>query len=344
MSTSARLRALAVVLLGPVLGPVGKGITRYLALQILRAMPRSACPCCGATPKEGYQRGADYYNRQELIAVLQNVLEIYWQVTGRFPDLLSPRLYSEKINHAKFFTPIKVPETGNKLLTASFLPPCLEGRVNLPEIVWHHHLPTLPDNDSLAPGDYYLKSSHGSGMVQRIRFPLDPAQRQALEATCAQWLNRGYGHALGEWWYNTFPPRLLIEKSVSARSPSSSMLFYVIGGEVAMITVLSKSLEQGLPDRRILLDANFHPHAIQDPWEKRLNEFQLAEPLKHECLEAARTIGRQFHSVRVDLMVGDDGKIYLNELTFSPNAGLPFVGKALDLRLGSLWQGACLWR
>lgn len=344
MSTSARLRALAVVLLGPLLRPVGKGITRYLASQILRSMPRATYPCVGTTPQEGYQRGVDYYSPQELIAALQNVLEIYWKISGRFPDLLSPRLYSEKINHAKFFTPIKVPESGNKLLTASFLPPGLEGRVNLPEIVWHDHQPMLPDNDSLAPGEYYLKSSHGSGMVQRIRFPLDAAQREVLEATCEQWLSRGYGHALGEWWYNAFPRRLLIEKSVSERSPSSSILFYVIGGDVAMITVLSKSLEQGLPDRRLLLDANYHPHAVQDSEEKRLQEFHLDEHLKHECLEVARTIGRQFHSVRVDLMVGDDGKIYLNEVTFSPNAGLPFVGKSLDRHLGSLWQGACFWR
>jgi hypothetical protein len=41
----------------------------------------------------------------------------------------------------------------------------------------------------------------------------------------------------------------------------------------------------------------------------------------------------------VDLIVGDDERIYLNEVTFSPNAGLPFVGRELDRHLGGLWPG-----
>ncbi|MEA5442047.1 ATP-grasp fold amidoligase family protein [Cyanobium gracile UHCC 0281] len=319
-------------------------ITRYQARRILRAMERASPSPFATVPAEGYQRGIDFYSRQELIATLQNVLATYRTACGRFPNLVSPQLYSEKVNHAKFFAPIKVPASGNKLLTAHFLPPALEGRVSLPEVVWHDQQPALPANESLAPGDYYLKASHGSGMVKKVSFPLDAMQRKVLEATCQQWLSRPYGLEQGEWWYNAFPPHLLLERSVSARTPSISLLFYVLGGDVALITVFAKALSPGVPNRRLLLDGSFQAHAEQDPEEMRLGDLDLSEPLKQRCLEVARTLGAQFRSVRIDLMVGDDERIYLNEVTFSPNAGLPFVGRELDRRLGSLWQGAGLWR
>lgn len=330
--------------LRPLRRALSAAISRHLARRLLRTMERATPSPFATAPPEGYRRGIDHYSRQDLIAALQNVLATYRRACGRYPDLARPRSYSEKVNHAKFFAPIKVPESGNMLLTGSFLTPAVAGQVSLPEVVWQHDQPKLPANDRLAPGDYYLKASHGSDMVERIRFPLEQGQREALEATCRRWLRRPFGLAQGEWWYNTFPRRLLIERSISSRVPSLSLLFYVLGGEVALITVFAKALQRGQPNHRLLLDGHFVPLAEQDAEEKLLADFQLGEPLQRRCLEVARTVAGPFHSVRVDLMVGDDGRIYLNEVTFSPNNGLPFVGRDLDLQLGQLWPGTSLWR
>ncbi|WP_143594015.1 ATP-grasp fold amidoligase family protein [Synechococcus sp. BO 8801] len=330
--------------LRPLRRALSAAISRHLARRLLRTMERATPAPFATTPPEGFRRGIDHYTRQDLIAVLQNVLASYRRACGRYPDLARPRSYSEKVSHAKFFAPIKVPESGNKLLTGSFLPPALAGQVSVPEVVWHHDQPQLPANGQLEPGEYYLKASHGSDMVQRIRFPLEAGQREALEATCRRWLSRPFGLGQGEWWYNSFPRRLLIERSISSRIPSLSLLFYVLGGEVALITVFAKALQPGKPNRRLLLDGRFVPLAEQDPAEKRLADFQLSEPLQRRCLEVARTVAGPLHSVRVDLMVGDDGRIYLNEVTFSPSNGLPFVGRDLDLQLGQLWPGTSLWR
>ena len=330
--------------LGPLRRALSAAITRHLARRLLRTMERATPSPFATAPPDGYRRGIDHYSRQDLIAALQNVLASYRRACGRYPDLARPRFYSEKVNHAKFFAPIKVPESGNKLLTGSFLPPALAGQVGVPEVVWHHDQPVLPANDRLAPGAYYLKASHGSDMVQQIRYPLEAGQREALEATCRQWLNRRFGLEQGEWWYNCFPRRLLIERSITSTTPSLSLLCYVLGGEVALITVFAKALQRGQPNRRLLLDGHFVPLAEQDPEERQLKDFQLSEPLQQRCLEVARTVAGPFRSVRVDLMVGDDGRIYLNEITFSPNAGDPFVSRDLDLRLGQLWPGTGLWR
>jgi hypothetical protein len=318
-------------------------LARWQALRILRSMERSRPSPFATGPAEGYLRGIDFYGRQELLLTLENVLSTYRRSGGRFPDLMSPQLFSEKINHAKFFSPIKVPESGNKLLTASFLPPALRNRVGVPEIVWHSNEPKLPGNDTLAADVYYLKASHGSGMVRRIRFPLGAEERRELEATCRHWLSSPYGVALGEWWYNVFPRRILIEKSVAARSPSIVLLFYVVGGDVAYISVDEKSLEPGFPTRCLRLDGNFHPLTRQKRDRERLWEFHLSDAHRSDCLEVACAIGRQFRSVRIDLILGDDDRIYLNEITLSSNAGLPFQDSELDRHLGSLWPGTGLF-
>jgi len=314
-------------------------LTRWLAHSILWRMRLNPRSPFHTDPPQGWQRGIDFYSREELLDSITNVLLAYRRDSGRYPNLISPRLYTEKVNHAKFFSPIKIPESGNKLLTATFLPPSLRSSVSVPEIVWDADAPTLPDNESLPAGDYYLKASHGSSMLRRIRFPLAPVERQQLEATCREWLNQPYGLGLGEWWYNTFPKRILIERSVAALSPSIAFLFYVIRGEVEMICVYAKPIEAGQRSRNLRMDGRFRPMAIQNSDCEVLEEFHLSEANRRRCLEVAQKIGRQFRFVRIDLLIGDDERIYLNEVTLTPGAGVPLEDKDLDLHLGSLWPG-----
>lgn len=314
-------------------------LTRWRARSILWRLRLKRDSPFRTRPPEGFLRGIDFYSRRELIRTLATVLTTYRQAGGRYPDLVSPRLYSEKLSHAKFFSPIKVPESGNKLLTATFLPPSLHSSVSVPEMVWDADAPTLPENESLPAGDYYLKASHGSSMLRRIRFPMAPAERQQLEATCREWLNQPYGLGLGEWWYNTFPKRILIERSVAALSPSIAFLFYVIRGEVEMICVYAKPIEAGQRRRNLRMDGRFRPMAIQNSDCEVFEEFHLSEANRRRCLDVAQKIGRQFRFVRIDLLIGDDERIYLNEVTLTPGAGVPLEDKDLDLHLGSLWSG-----
>lgn len=316
---------------------------RWHARCIVRSLERARSSPLRTPAPTGYQRGIDFYSRRHLIDTLAKVLSEYRIASGRYPDLVSPRLFSEKLNHAKFFVPIKVPESGNKLLTASFLPPDLHDRVRVPAIVWQGDAPRLPGNDALAPGLYYLKANHGSSMVRRIRYPLAEGERRELEATCAQWLTTPYGLDKGEWWYDTFPRRVLIEEAVVAQSPSLALLLFVIHGEVEFISVDAKPLDPGSPTRCLHLDGTFQPLPRQKGEAERLRHFQLSETVQRQCLEVARLIGSRFHSVRVDLLVGDDGRIYLNEITLSSNSGLPFKNRELDRDLGSVWEGADLF-
>lgn len=317
---------------------------RLQAWRIIRIAEASNPALFATPPPEGFQRGIDFYDRRSLIRTTAHVLLAYRTSGGRHLNLLAPEFFSEKINHAKFFTPIKVPESGNKLLTASFIPAALRGRIRVPEIVWHDDQPRLPANDCLPPGTYYLKSNHGSGMVRRIHYPLAPSERSLLEATTQLWLTRPFGLSQGEWWYNTFPRRILLERAVAARSPSLALLFYVVDGEVALISVDEKPLHSGGVTRCLLFDGQFRLWPVQKPERQRLDAFELSDARKQECLEAARLIGKPFKAVRVDLIVGDDGIIYLNEITLSSSAGMPFSDVDSDRLLGGLWPGLGIFR
>ena len=121
-----------------------------------------------ALTRPGFSRGIDYYKFDALVQVLAVVLAVYRNTAGRYPDLLNPKLYSEKVSALKFLAPLKVPESGNKLLTASFLTPEARSTIRIPEVVWHSAEPILPMNGAMEDGDYYLKTNHGSGRCRRI--------------------------------------------------------------------------------------------------------------------------------------------------------------------------------
>ena len=98
-----------------------------------------------------------------------------------------------------------------------------------------------------------------------------------------------------------------------------------------------------LPDPLSGAGRKLAPLKHQESEEKRLRDFQLSDTLKRQCLAVARSIGSQFRSARIDLIIGDDGRIYLNEVTLSSSAGKPWLDRKEDQRMGRLWRGADLF-
>ena len=165
--------------------------------------------------RTGYLRGIDFYAPLNFCSVLANALLNYKKVHGVYPNLVTPQGFSEKVFWFKFFGEVKVPETGNKLLTERFIPEHIRHLISCPQIVWHAKHATLPKNDEIPAGSYYLKASHGSNMFKKIQYPLTDHERVVLELTCHQWLAYSYGIETGEWWYNSFEKEILIEKNIT---------------------------------------------------------------------------------------------------------------------------------
>lgn len=290
-------------------------------------------------PPEGHLRGIDHFDRKSLIGAIAHALAVYRASGDRFPDLINPVAYSEKLNHAKFFAAMRIPESGNKSLTASFIPDHLKTRLHCPEIVWRSPTAVLPRNGQIPDGIYYLKTNHGSSMVRRVVYPLSEASRKALEGTFARFLRIDYGARTGEWWYSVFDREVILEKAVCHSVSPVTLLFYAIAGQIAMISVDQKPLEKGRITKTLYFDGNFNLDPLQKDDEEKLHDFEISDELKYETLAIAKDIARQFVCIRIDLIIGDDNRIYLNEITHISSGGTPIYNRQLDIDLGKKWIG-----
>ena len=284
-------------------------------------------------PKSGFMRGIDFYSRDQLLYVIAFLLTRHEKLFNDKLDLINPSLFCEKINWAKLFREFKIPESGNKLLTSYFIPENLKGTLSCPEIVWHSPSPILPSNEEIETGDYYFKASHGSGMFKRIKYPLSAIAKNDLEALGQSWLSKPYGIHSGEWFYNVFQRELLLEKAVTRETDSTVLLAYVFCDEIEFISAYQKT---PAGDRITRYDKNFDLYPIQAN-QKRTDPVLIKNDLRERLVRSAIEVSRQAMNMRVDFLIGDDDEVFLNEVTFTSNDGMPFSGLDFDLQLGKKW-------
>ena len=284
-----------------------------------------------ATP--GHMRGIDFYKPLTLIWVMANAMRRYRLQHGCYPNLLKPSGFNEKVFWFKFFGELKTLESGDKLATHTFIPAGLQHLVQCAPLVWHSATASLPANEAIPAGVHYLKASHGSDMFKRVVYPLSAEVRQHLEVQAAKWLRTPYGIEDGEWWYSTFPPQLMLERSVTEAVEPTSWNFYVLNGQIPMIGMFVKHAD-GMSSSS-WLDDQFEPL----PWQSALPPVQgQCKPRNHAHLfSLAQHIARPFSSVRVDFLQGDDGQAYLCELTFAPGNALTKRAAEVDALLSAPW-------
>jgi hypothetical protein len=312
----------------------GTFLRAYLIVNRIKAAPHSPLH---KAPPVGYLRGIDFYKGWRLIPALASAMCVYRRHHGAYPNLLKPRNFDEKLFKSKFFAEIKIPESGNKLLTSRFIPDNLKTEVGVAKTIWHSPIAKLPRNDEIMPGNYFLKASHGAGMFQKIRYPLKEDEFICLEKTCEKWLENKFGLSTGEWWYNTFQKEILIEEQVGAENNSISWHFYTFDGVIGHITAHRKSASDFIGEYT-LFDEDFEIMAgYKAP--RPVKDIFLTQDTKNQLRRYASLIGGQFRFVRVDFLVDNNQKIYLGELTFCPgNAANRFLPDELQTYLRNLWS------
>ena len=284
----------------------------------------------------GHRRGVDLIDRQAFHALLRETANLFAARHGYPPDLFQPERFLEKLVWRKFFSNLKVPQSGNKLLVGTYIPPHLERHVRVPEVVWRSAVSQLPDDGEIAPGWYYLKSNHGCGFVERIRYPLAAAERTRLEHRTARWLRNLLPPAEFEWWYDAFPREVFIEKSVDDDPSSTTWCFHAFPSGVPYVAVVRKD-----PDRpqqiRLSHDLKPLPEKYQQPSSERLADWTVnfdAGLVERIATAIATPLGY----ARVDFLFAPDGSCYLNEVTLTPaNAG-GYLHPEHDVMLGRMWS------
>lgn len=313
--------------------------TDSLISQCLIRIRNSSRSPFAEAPTPGYLRGIDVYDTRSFMMVLRDCFTRFVDFHGYPPNFAEPTGFDEKILRAKFFSEFKVPQSGNKLLTASFIPPGQKDTVHCAKIAWHSGEPTLPANDALPPGTYFLKASHGSGMVCPVTYPLDLVTRRRLESMCHKWLTTLYGIHNGEWWYNVFKSEILLEEPIGSRLNTVAWNVLAFRGRIGAVTAYSKFLRDGsIREASLWYDCDFNVLPFQHPTRPRLQHAGIPNDLKDRIAAIASAISASFPFVRVDLLVDDDERILLGELTFAPNGGLNRRPREYDAYLGSLWD------
>lgn len=279
-------------------------------------------------PPRGFMRGIDFYRASELLGVMAAALQRYNTAHGHFPDLINPQGFNAWVVRRKFLDHFRVPQSGNKLLTKNFIPPGLKG-VRCAKVLWHSHAPKLPPNEAIAPGTYFLKSNHGSGMNKIITYPLSGETRAALEAKTASWLKSPFGLRSGEWWYSAFRHQIILEEYLG--DDRLSFNFFCFRGSVALVVLYDHNTSETItmtPELKLIHHKNKR---------RELSEVMDRE-LLGKMLAAAKAIALPYDFVRVDFFCTDSGEIVLGEMTFTPGNGQSKRPEGIDEYLGERWR------
>ena len=262
------------------------------------------------------------------------ILEQYRQKFGRYPNVLNPVTFNEKIQARKLFDRRPILATiADKLAVRDYV----AGRVGpeiLPEL---YHVTTNPRELPFAglPDRYVVKATHGSGWVVLVQD--NKTQDQAgLVATCEKWLGHNYHDLTCEWSYKDIPRRIMVEEFLDNGDgqPASDLKLFTFNGRVEYIQVdVARFIDHGKNffDRgwnRIELrqEADNFPGLIEKP-------VNLAALI--DCAEA---LAKGLDFVRVDLYNARN-RIYFGELTATPGNGLfRFEPEQYDERFGGLWR------
>ena len=286
----------------------------------------------------GYLRGLD-----TLGADFENGLwrscKTYLKFHGSLPNLIAPSSFTEKQLLFKFFAPIPIIATSDKLGSRAYSRGLTDAQLSKPKVIWRSKTANLPQNDAIPAGRYWLKSNHSSGTNMAINFPLDTETKKGLETIAEGWLRKIHNRRLSLWWYEMFDKVIYLEEDLSEAEGHSAddWKFFVFKGKVALF--------QHDKDR-------FGDH-VQTIYRRdgsfidRELYFKSGQPIPipdqmSQMIKVAEHIGASFDFMRVDLFLHNDA-IYLGEIGLVPNGcSMRIRSPVIDHLLGASWSAPWL--
>jgi hypothetical protein len=268
---------------------------------------------------------------------LPSVLRIYRRyrrVFGRYPALMRPRLFSEKMQWRKLFD--LNPQYAvfcDKIATRDYVA-ARGGRELVVPLLWTGESVDDIPFDRLEPS-YVLKCNNSSGANAFVlsREALDvPAVKTFLRSH----LERRHGHVMLEPGYVPVRPRLLAEPLLRQSDGSYPLehKIFVFGGRAhAMITVV---VDRARVRRNIYHDRDWNLLRWKQANPRYDGELPRPDRL-NDIISAAERLGAGFDHVRVD-MYDWDVMPKVGEITVYHWSGMvPFEPPDVDRILGDCW-------
>lgn len=253
---------------------------------------------------------------------------------GKFPSLVRPQTFNEKIVHRKLFDrrPL-LTQFADKYAVRAYVAERL-GEDILPQLYFSTVDPSNIPFDTL-PDKFVVKPTHGSGWV-RIVTDKSQLDRNELVNICKSWLGESFYKGMREWPYKNIPPRIIIEEFIddgSGDSPNDYKLF-VFGGRVEIIQV---DVSRFKAHQRNIYDRNWNQINVKFLYPHSDAAIKLPIHLT-DMIDAAEMLCKGIDFVRADFY-DTQHRIYFGELTTTPECGLGvFDPVSFDHQLGRFWK------
>ena len=249
---------------------------------------------------------------------------------GRYPNLLRPRTFNEKVLYRMAFDRRPILITLQDKYAARDYVRQRVGEDVLPRLYWVTKNPADIPFDRL-PRSFVVKATHGCGFNYLVP-DKTRADRADVTAKCALWLDRNYYSCSGnrEWAYKHMEPRIIIEEFVSDGTGQSPLNYRVevFGGRVQLITVDTgdRCDHYGRSWNRLDLRGRLEPIG------------GVSRPvLLGDLIDCAEAVGAGLDFIRVDLYITT--KVYFGEMTIYPVAGVRrFAPEKWNRYFGDLWD------
>jgi len=253
----------------------------------------------------------------------------YREVTGRFPPLLRPRTFNEKLNwRICFDRRALLAHTCDKLAMKEHARRRVPHGLRVPATYW-----AGADVAGLAgvdlPRHWVLKPNHSCRRVLVGSGRVDVAD---VTARTAGWTDAQYWRLNEEWAYRRARPGLLVEEFVGVPGHVPEDLKVLVLDGVPRVVEVHTG--RG-PGHRV----RFHtPDWRPLPWSAGYRTGPLTPPPERleELLAAATALAAGYDMLRVDCYE-QDGELWFGELTPYPGAGWSRLEPEFDALLGSWW-------
>ena len=263
------------------------------------------------------------------------VSKIYFKHMMGYPlNLDNPTMFNEKIQWLKLYewpnNPLAI-QCGDKYTVRAYLKKKgLDMYMNELIGVWEKAEDLVWEN---LPDQFALKVSNGCGeniiCEDKSKLDIKKAEKQLKK-----WLKEDFGKFNAEPHYSKMPAHIVCEKYLGG--DMIDYKFVCFGGEVGYLNVTSH------PNGSIVIAgfmADGQPAPFRRTGDAVFNENAKLPKHFEEMKEISKRIAEDFLFVRVDWYEAD-GKIYIGELTFTPNGGLgkiepreyeKYLGDQIDL-------------
>lgn len=265
---------------------------------------------------------------------ISGVRHIYGRTFGRYPSLLRPRRYSEKIQWRKLFgTDPSHAIFCDKLATRDYIAAKGFGHL-LTELIWSgEDLDASPLRSLTCP--FVLKSNHASAQYVLVPDPTS-ANYEEMAEKARQWLQIDYSEVASEAAYRGLPRRLMIERMIlrsDGLQPAEHRVF-VFHGKVRVIATMLVTREGVFSAFHLDNWTRLNWRGINPPYEPELPRPRHFE----EMIAVAECLAKDDEHLRVDFY--DDGEHNaVGEITVYTWSGLARLKpEAADRELGKFWN------